>query len=202
MAGYPTSSDLGTFLGVTSSTVEGWLLNGAISFVERYCGRVFVAQSATRTFPVYRHVTRRGKRLNFYADLAEVTSITNGDGVAVAASEYYSLVPDGRAFTNSAGALVSYPAYGVEMRSGAGKVFYDPDGLSDISVVGYWGFSKTDPPSAIFEAILEVGKIAYNQRSGGGAAVAAAQNVGVFMEALKLPERLEQTLGQFKRRAV
>lgn len=203
MAGYPDVTALQNWIGTSGDTTP--LTNAvheAIGFVEGYCGRVFVAQTATKDFVVKRFVTRRGRRLLFFEDLATLTSITNGDGEAVDTSSEIDLLRDPGGFTSSSLAYVLHPIYGVELRPVAAKIFNDGGDSTPVEVVGVWGVAATDPPMEIYGAVLEVGKLIYNQRTGGGAAVASAQNAGVFLEGLQMPDRLKMALEHWKRRAI
>jgi hypothetical protein len=186
---YPTAANLKDWMGVSGNTKDtqlGWALAGAIDYVEQYCNRVFVAATATRQFPVrYPFVGKHNRQLNFYEDLAAITSITNGDGVVI--TDYYTL-------PNNA------PYIGVFLNASAGIAFTDNGDGSTIAVAGSWGYSASCP-SAIFTAVMEIAKQSFNsaQQGVGGDMASASRGSGLLVNPGQFPKMITDVLNSYKR---
>src|SRR5690606_34370464 len=89
---YASLADLHTYLDIpTGNTTHDTLLTACLAraqaYVDAWCNRTFeAATDTTRHFDAREDVD--GRRLWLGADLCAVTSITNGDGVALATSDY------------------------------------------------------------------------------------------------------------------
>lgn len=189
---YPTLANLKTLLGIAGSTDDtllGWCNDGAKDAFEQETGRVFVTTARTNYFkPVWPWVDRKTKRtLSLHNDdLRSVTTLTNGDGVVVAASEYY-LLPE-RA-----------PFHRVVLHPGSGKIWYDSTGSGMISIDGNWCYT-TACPAEVFMAILELGAHFYRNAKGGTTSqVIAANKAGFLMAPSEWPESVLWAMKKFQR---
>jgi hypothetical protein len=141
---YCTISDLKGFLGISTTTDDALLYElvlRAQKSIEKRTGRVFeVPADTTRYLDAAADVV--GRLLLLRAEYARLTSITNGDGVAVAASDYVTEPRNGT------------PFYAVTLKGSAGLVWtYTDDPENAITVVGRAGYSIV-PPDDIVIACL------------------------------------------------
>ena len=151
---YATAAELKRYLNITSSTDDtllGELIASAQRMIETATGTTFEASSdTTRYFDAIGNVD--GAFLLFDRWCASITSITNGDGVAVASTDY---VTEPR---NDA------PYYGVKLLSSKDVTWtYGDDEENAIAVVGKWAYSTT-PPADIAQACKRLAAFLYRQR--------------------------------------
>lgn len=134
------------------------LIARAQAIIEKRTARVFEYPTATaRVFDALRdtQLDVRGVRRDlvfFEIDLCAITSITNGDGVAVSAGEYVTLP------------LNVTPYYGIRLKASSGKVWvYEDDPEGAISVTGKWAFSAS-APTDIVHACVRLAAYLYRQK--------------------------------------
>lgn len=134
---YTTLSEVRTALKIAiSDTGDDAFLEALIErasrYIDEYTGRFFVAEAQTRYFDPVQDVYDRTLLLD--EDLLTVTTLTNGDGTVVTASEY---VFEPR--NNS-------PKHGITLKASASQSWtFDTDPENAISVEGTWGYSVTAP---------------------------------------------------------
>jgi len=110
----------------------------AQKIIERGTGHIFEAtDDTTRKFDAIANID--GLTLHLDKRIAEITKITNGDGVEVASDEYTTLprnaTVDGKSI------------YAIKLLGSAGKSWtYDTDPENAISIDGKWAHSLTPPP--------------------------------------------------------
>jgi hypothetical protein len=132
----------------------------ASRLIDDFCGRWFYAYTGTRYFSLPDDDT-----IWFDADLLTVTSLTNGDGTAIAAANF-NLLPKN-----------SSPKYALKTKPTANVIWTtDSSGESEfvLSIAGTWGFvdrSATDPVSARWirvtrQACIDIVAMRYDQRFG------------------------------------
>lgn len=185
---YCTLSELKAYLGIGSEdddTLLTDLIERAQAMIESYCGRVFeTASDSTRVFDAARDV--EGRALVLDADLCQITSITNGDGLVVAANEY---VTEPR---NDA------PYRAIVLKSGADTAWtYDDTPENAISITGRWAYSVS-APADITHACIRLAAYLYRQKDNpaDGARVTAE---GVVLVASRLPPDVVDVLGRYRR---
>jgi len=129
---------------------EGGLLADAAFMFEQETGRDFqVSTDGTRYFDAVRNVD--GRVLRFDRDICSITSITNGDAVAVDSDDY---VTEPRNDT---------PYYAVRLlASSSVRWSYTDDVENAITVVGKWGYSAT-PPRDVKRAVIDLALWLYNR---------------------------------------
>jgi len=128
------------------------LAEAASEMIERYTGRTFaVGADSTRAFNPTTDC--RGAWLFFNADLAAApTSVTNGDGAVLAATDYV-LQPRHAA-----------PFYALKLLPSSGVSWtFVGDADDAIAVVGKWGYS-TAPPADVVHACIRLAAFFYRQR--------------------------------------
>ncbi|MBA3945924.1 MAG: hypothetical protein H0X37_15330 [Herpetosiphonaceae bacterium] len=185
---YLSLADAKTLLGLASADTSDdvflqLVLNGAQGAVDRYCGRTFEAQAATRYYGIG-YTGRDEQVLYLDQDLYSITSLTNGDGVQVFDPSQYWLKP------RNGG-----PPYGwIELKS---SVVWQWVQDGEIVVAGMWGYSLTAPVDVV-EAMKElVGRIYHSydrqdQKIRGNTAAAIQESQG-------FPLQLQTLLAPFKR---
>lgn len=136
--------------------LEGFIVK-AQATIDRHCGQSFeAADDSTRTFyasSIDGGGAIDGRDLILDAPLASLTSVTNGDGEVVSASDTLLLPPNGT------------PKYAIRLKVSSGLFWtYADDVESDvISVVGKWAFSE-EAPADIVHAATRLAAWYYRQR--------------------------------------
>lgn len=151
---YATLADVRAYLGLaTAETGDDTLITAFITraqkIIESYCRRTFEASiDTTRTFDPTRQAS--GRLLYLDHDLAAITTVTNGDGVAV--TEYATLPAN------------ETPYYGLRIKSNAGQTWtYSGDPEGAISITGRWAYSTT-APADIAHATIRLAAYIYKQK--------------------------------------
>ena len=189
---YTTVSALKTYLGVVGNTDDALLtalIARAQAIVDAYCGRTFeAAQDSTRKLDAKLSVSPDKRTLYVERDLCAITSITNGDGVSVAASEY---VTEPRWET---------PFYGVTLKRESDiRWTWDNTPEDAITVVGRWAYSAT-APADIVQATERLAAYLYRQKdnmSDLDRAVAVSGNMTVLPQSL--PRDVQLILAPYRR---
>lgn len=187
---YATLDDLKAVLGITASTDDALLaryLMQAQATIDRHCRRTFEASAdATRTFDAVADV--EGRRLWLDDDLYQITSITNGDGVAVSASSYVT----------APRRVAPYYALDLKANSTISWTYTDtPEGA--ISIVGRWAYSLT-APADIEGATLMLASFYYNRRGTEGyAAVEVSNAVNSELDLSPIPAHIAKNLVPYVR---
>lgn len=184
MTAYVTVGELATYLGLDSSRDDqllSQLIDSACAKIDSETGTTFAADvDATRYFD-YRDI--QGNLLLVDTNLCAITSVTNGDGVAVAGSQYVTQ-PRNRA-----------PYYALELKRTASINW---DGLSgEIVIVGKWGYSTT-PPEEIIHVTLRLAAWYYRQRDNMGEMDRTIATAGGFVLPARIPNDVKDTLKPFK----
>jgi hypothetical protein len=187
---YPTDAQVKTWLNISGSGEDALitLINtGAKAYVERYCNRVFEAASSTKNFPIRKPYVSADRRvLSLFQDLASLTSVTNGDGVAFTVATELELHP------------VDAPYYQIRIKPTSGKVFQTTNDAR-IAVVGTWGLAATCPAD-IFMAILDLCQMQYLARMTGSAgAVQQIGQQGLIAQPAAIPATITDVLDAYKR---
>jgi hypothetical protein len=180
---YPVVAALKTFMGVTAAGEDANLtiaLAAAVAEFERATNRIYVETTETKTFRVVDpFVTQRGRCLTLFQDLQSVTTLTNGDGIEIAAADY-DLVPGAAPYDQII--LTKY----------SGLRFWDGGDGTQISVAGKWGYSA-DVPADVLRELLVLGKYMYeSSRQGvGGVVQSSGRQSGLTMIPADWPESVK-----------
>jgi hypothetical protein len=156
---YITTGQLGSYLGITTpsaaDTVQlAGFIASAQAIIERRTGRTFEATAdTTRYFDAYRDVDYDMLWLN--GDLCQITTVTNGNGVALTAAQY---VTEPRFHT---------PYYALRLRSDAGITWtYSTQHENSIAIVGRWAYSLS-APADVQQVTLRLASWLYRQKDSG-----------------------------------
>ena len=158
---YTTATAVKSYLGITSSSDDALLttlISSAQAAIDTYTHRTFeAATDTTRYFDAEDDTSESYTMLDwtpYGLDLAQITSIVNGDGATIPASAYV-LEPR------------HYPPYfGVKIKVSSGLYFeYDNnnDHENAIAVTGRWAYSITAPID-IAEVCREMTVLMYKRR--------------------------------------
>lgn len=151
---YTTLAEVKLYAGITT-TNDDVLLEQCITRAQRaidtYCKRTFEALSdTTRYFDAVADVN--GRLLYLDHDLTSVTSITNGDGTTVGASNYV-LVPANY-----------WPAFAIQLKSSSNVTWtYNDTPENAIAVVGRWAYALTAPADVV-QACVRLAAWFYRQK--------------------------------------
>ena len=187
---YITTNDLKTYRDITGNTDDtllGVLIADAQKIIDAYCIRTFEASAdATRYLDAERDVD--GLTLRLDRDLCAITSITNGDGSVLAATDY---VTEPRSST---------PYWGIRLLRSSGHVWtYTDDPENAIKVIGKWAYSAT-APADIAWATLRLAAYLYNQRANAGDLDRPILANNVTIMPARLPADIRAVLDAYKRR--
>jgi uncharacterized phiE125 gp8 family phage protein len=165
------------------------LIGSAAALIERQTGRTFEAASGARTYSATADC--RGRMLYLDADLHSVTSIVNGDGATLAATDYVTEPRSER------------PIYAIKLLQSSGIAWtYTTDPEDAITVTGAWGYSASAPDD-IRHACLRLAAFLYRQRdnaqTSGDAGVGYATPTGV-VRAVAMPKDVDAILAPYVRR--
>jgi hypothetical protein len=186
---YATTAELKTYLGITGDTDDGLiagLLDRATEAIDNYTGRTFNASTATaRTFDaIGPHIS--GPTLWLDKDACAFSSVTNGDGVSVSASEYVTIPRNGA------------PYHGLRLKTSSGKVWtYSTDWEGAITVTANWGYSTT-PPADIVQACVQYAAFMYRKKDAPMQDITAIE-AGVAITPVAVPGDVRAILDHYKR---
>lgn len=151
---YCTLAELRRQIGVSSTsddTLLEELIEQAQALIDAQCGRVFeAAADSTRTFDAVDRV--RGRLLILDDDLAQITSIINGDGETLQTTHYTT---EPRNAT---------PYWGIRLLSSSNRYWtYATDSEDAISITGRWAYSVT-ADTMVKRAALDTAQLLYSMR--------------------------------------
>lgn len=169
--------------GTSDDALGAALCTRAQAEIENYCRRKFEGTTATRYYDVPEDDT-----LWLDEDLLTVTTLTNGDGNAIASTQYV-LLPNN-----------TTPKYAIRLRATASVSWETSVTTGDekaITVLGSWGFSAS-PPADIVHATIRWVAWLYRQRDGAFGQTARPE-IGIIETPLALPVDIEKMLKPYKR---
>lgn len=182
--GYTTWAAVKTYLDISGTgddTLGAALVARASAMIDRYCRRVFTAASATRLFDVPEKAT-----LWLDEDLVSLTTLTNGDGTAIASSQYV-LLPTNRT-----------PKFAVRLRETASVSWQGSattGAAQAIALLGSWGYAAT-PPDDVVQAAVRLTAWIYRQRDAPFGQTARPE-IGVIETPLSMPPDVVKLLAPF-----
>lgn len=187
---YCTTSDVKQYLGVSSTTDDtliGDLIPRAQQSIDSYCHRTFEATGdTTRYFDADRDTD--GPMLYFDADIAAITTVTNGDGTTVASTKY---VTEPRNST---------PYCAIQLKVSSG-LQWEYDSNSDpenaIVVTGRWAWS-TSVPDDIVHACIRLTAYFYRQKDAQVFDTTATPELGTITIPQGLPKDVTRLLNPYR----
>ena len=190
---YCTVPEVKLYLGTTTSNDDELiksLIPRAQAAIDSHCARTFEALAdTTRYFDAITDVD--GITLCLDDDLAAITTITNGDGVAVSSGNY---VTEPRNST---------PYYAIRLKSSA-NIAWESDSNGDpenaVSIVGRWAYS-TEAPDDIVHACIRLSAFYYRQKDAQVFDTTATPELGVITVPKGIPSDVKRILEPYRRRA-
>lgn len=171
--------------GTSASTKDDVILQACLTRaqaqIDAYCDRTFeAAATATRYYDAVRDVSDDRKTLYLDADLAEVTTITNGTGNAV--TKY---VAEPRNVT---------PYRSIRLTGAAGELYtYEDEPEDAITVRGKWAYS-TAAPADVVQATVRLAAYLYAQKDSSVFDVTAFPGEGVMTVPQGMPRDVREIL--------
>jgi hypothetical protein len=185
MSAYITVDELTEYLAIEDAADDALLsalIRSASDMIDKETSRVFAASADTTRY--FNTVAITGKRLFFDADLCAITTVTNGDAVAVAASEY---VPNPRNVT---------PWYAIELKPTSTIGW---DGLTgEIAILGKWAYSTT-PDDTIKQATKRLAGWYYRQRDNASESDRVLITGTTTILPARIPADVKDMLAAYKR---
>lgn len=184
---YASLKQLKDYLGITTNGDDSLLqelVTRSAGIIDAYTGRRFEAETATK---YYQAEDIDGNDLPLYSDdLLTITTLTNGDGVEIAAADY-------RLFPRN-----SNPKWLIRLDESKSWSFSTGD--SEISVAGTWGWSET-APADIQHACVRLSAFLYRQKdTSADIDRPMVTGDGVTIMPSGLPSDVQKLLDRYKRR--
>jgi len=188
---YVTLTDLKAYLGITNTTDDAVLIGmiaAAQTGIDSWCGRTFeAAADSTKYLDAADDVD--GAWLYLPDDLAQITTITNGDSTTVTTADYVTQ-PRNRA-----------PYYALKLKADSDVAWtYEDAPENAISISGRWAYSVT-PPADIVQACRRYAAYLYRQRDASVFDVTAQVDIGMITIPQGIPADVEKLLNPYRRLA-
>jgi len=188
---YTTATAVKAYLGETGTDDDALietLVGAAQAWIDNHTGRTFEASAdATRYFDCA-SPTVDGRRLYLDRDLCAITSITNGDGAEVAATEYVTQP------RNDA------PYYAIDLLGSKGVVWRAGDDAENaIAIVGKWAYSAS-ASTVIEQACTRLAAYLYRQKDANVFDTTAFPEAGVITVPQGMPRDVRLMLAPYVRR--
>lgn len=159
-------------------------IEAASRWIDRESGTRFYIETETRHYD-----TPDGNLIMLDANFTAITSVINGDGTTVAASNFVTLPAN------------SVPLYGIELKTAAGIKWLETNGSPQqaISVTGSVGYSAI-APTDIYMACLEIAKALYSRRFGENMSTKTVITpAGVVQIPEGVPDMAAATIANYRR---
>lgn len=199
---YADVADLKAYMKITSDSEDELLeqlLDAATRMIDVYCKRHFTPEHVHGNDPTSKVFTPLSElnggnllddyTLNLGHDLAQLTSITNGDGTPIPVSGVV-LLP-----------LNITPANMIRIKSSSGYFWsYTDSPEASVTVTGRWGYSL-QVPQDIYNACLRLARYLYQQREANPDSERAVLSAdGIVLAAPKIPDSILTILSPYIRR--
>lgn len=192
---YVDTSTVKNNLGIDVSDDDALLINAiaeAQSTIDHYCKRSFEASvDTTRYFDPLKD-SDDYRQLFLDEDLCQITTVLNGDGATISASDY---VTNPRNYT---------PYYSIQLKITAPVYLaYNTSPENAVAITGRWAYSVT-APADIQHACLRLAMWYYRQRdtSNDGSERPILTNSGAVIMPSKLPDDVTGILSRYVRNSV
>lgn len=188
---YTSAANLKVYLGIseaTDDTLLGTLVTAAQAMIDAHCRQTFEASGdTTRYFDPT--CDADGPTLRLDGPLCAITSVTNGDGNAVASDKYVKEPRNGT------------PWYALVLKANAGLAWtYTTTPENSIAIVGKWAYSTT-APADIAQTTLRLAAYLYRQKDNQSGDLDRAINLGggAMMMPAQLPSDIKTLLAPYRR---
>lgn len=183
---YCTPGEVMDYLGIESSSdnlLITDLIDAAQDAIDNHTRRTFEAPADTVRYAdaLGDHIRNLYLFLDGIGELCAITSIVNGDGLAVATGQY---ITEPRNTT---------PYTAIKLRGDAGKFWtYGTYWEDAITITGRWAYSIT-PPAAITQACVGLAAFYYRQKDQPFSDVTAVEG-GIVMRPMGIPAYIKTML--------
>lgn len=177
---------LAEYLGIDVTTDDALLerlLDTATKIIDSETGRTFSASDTTRYFSAD---SVFGDTIYFDSDICAITTVTNGDSVAVSANNYITHPRN------------ETPYYAIQMKTGS-SVSWIVSGDYEVSITGKWTYSAT-PHDDIVHCCCRLAAYLYRQKDNANDLDRAIVAGNSTILPAKLPADIAQVLRPYKRR--
>lgn len=194
---YTTAADMKTFMEISSNDDNALIttmISQAQKIIDAYCKRTFEYGNATvhkfTPLPVNYggDILMDGLTLMFDTDCCSVSSVVNGDGTAIASSEYVLLPAN------------LTPSYGLQLKRLSNvRWTYSDSPEQSIQVTGKWSFSETAPADIVY-ATQKLVKYIYTSRANSQDADRDVVSTdGVVIAQSRIPKDVLSIINPYKR---
>ncbi|GIV82782.1 MAG: hypothetical protein KatS3mg051_2136 [Anaerolineae bacterium] len=188
---YATLAELKAYLGITGTTDDMLLTDLLVrsqAIIDAATQRTFEATAdSTRYLDAVEDVDGRVLWLDRVGDLAQITSITNGDGSSVASSEYVT-EPRNQA-----------PYYAIQLKASSSVAWtYSDSPENAIAITGRWAYSVT-PPDDIVHACIRLAAYLYRQKDNATDLDRPVIAGNVTLLPAQLPADIQSLLAPYRR---
>ena len=190
---YASVTAVKSYLGIASTADDALLttlLTAAQAAIDAYTHRTFEAPVDTvRRFDAELDTSEAHTLLDwtpYGLDLAQITSIVNGDGVTIPVDAY---VLEPRHYP---------PYYGIKLKVSSGLYFEDDangDHENAIAVTGRWAYSVT-APADVAHACVRWATYLYRQKDSGVYETTIIPGAGVMEVPMGIPRDVQMLLGR------
>jgi uncharacterized phiE125 gp8 family phage protein len=156
-------------------------LAAAQAEIESQTGRRF--EAAADSVRYFDKGALSGRDLFLDEDLAAITSITNGDGTAIAADKYTTQPRN------------QWPAWLLTLKAASGVSWSTAD---EIAITGRWAYS-VEAPADIQQATLELAAYYYRRKKGGADQDRIVYFDNGMMAPSNLPKSVLATINRYRR---
>ena len=186
---YVTLQDYKDYQRITSNdVVDDAFIDDAIEAASRWIDR----ESGTRFYvatETQKYDTPTGNLILLDSNFTAITSVVNGDGTVIAASNYVTLPAN------------SLPLYGLELKTASSIKWLESNGSPQqaITITGTVGYSAIAPKD-IWYACMEIAKALYSRRFGENMSVKTViTNAGVVQVPEGVPDMAAMTIANYRR---
>lgn len=190
---YPNAAEVKEYVGSASAaddTLIARLMVAAQGYIEGKAAadrRFAVTTDTTRYFDAVRDVSTDKLTLTLDEDLYAITSVTNGDGAVLSASDYSPLPRN----------APPYRKLRMKFSTTAPIWQWQTSPEDAIVIVGKWGYSAT-PPEDIAYAYKALIKYFYNRRSTAGDADRGMAADGILIIPSQVPKDIQGILKGYR----
>lgn len=188
---YCTIGDIVEYLGIGSPSDDGLIqthIDAAHAWIDKYCHRTFESASDSTRYLDARgeHIRRSTIYFDDVGELAQITSVVNGDGVTVASNEYVTIPRNAAPYT------------GLRLKGMSTKRWeFTTDWEDAIAVTGRWAYSVT-APAAIKEACVALAAFYYRQKDQPFTDVTAVE-MGIVVRPVGIPQHVKALLMPYRK---
>jgi len=152
---YTNTAAVRTYLDISGAADDDLietLIDAAQAAIDNHCHRTFEASADSTKYFDFSAEFVDGDTLWLDDEICSITTVTNGDGVAVSSSEYTTIPRNADRF------------FGIRILSNSGKYWtYTDEWMDAIEVTGKWAWSTTAPDDVV-QACKRLASFYYKQR--------------------------------------